>query len=90
VNVQAISGIMQKEEGRACAAMIATLADKACKGLLTMPDDLRPDPTQIHHAIHRIRGCLPEVSPFETVGKARKDLEVALKQYRASGLLSEV
>lgn len=77
------------EEGRASAAGIASLADKACKGLLAMPDDLRPDPTKIDHAISRIKACLPVQSPFETVEKARGDLEVALQQYRSSGLLQE-
>ena len=81
---------MQLEECRASAAMIAELADRACKGLLAMPDDLRPDPTCIDRAISRIKACLPPTSPFETVANAREDLGVALQQYGASGLLRSV
>jgi hypothetical protein len=85
--LQEMSKIMQENEGCEPAAHIATLADKAFKGLLAMPDDLRPDPTTMHHTIARLKACLPETSVFETVAKTREDLNLALEQYSNSGLL---
>ena len=87
--VQDISNRMQKEECRTSAVLIAKLGENACRGLLSMPDDLRPDPTCIHLTIARIKACLPATSPFETVASARADLDVAQQQYRDSGLLRE-
>ena len=60
---------------------VAALADKARRGLLQVPCDVRHEPATVLDVIRRIQACLPEVSPFLTLENARLDLLDAAEQY---------
>lgn len=77
---------MQKDESCGIKKRIAVLAKNARKGLLSMPEDLRASPTQMCGTLARIKASLPETSPFEIVSRTREDIDIAVEQYRKSGL----
>lgn len=68
---------------------VAALADQARRGLLAVPCDIRHEPAMIPDAINRIQACLPPVSPYETLERAREDLNTAALQYQEQDAWSD-
>ena len=68
---------------------LASAAAQTRLGMLRNPCDVVHKPATMMDAIHRVEGCIPPVTPFATLEKARRDLQRAREQLIALDIAQE-
>ena len=61
-------------------ADLAATAHAVRKGMLRNPCDVVHRPASMQGAIRRVAACIPPVTPFATLERARRDLQRAKEQ----------